>query len=117
MDFDESVVRFGTVDCTVHSTVCRRYDIRSYPTAMLINGTNAYKFSMQKTAINIVQFVNEARNPVGERIIVVHEYSEIILWCSFRKSNDVSGKLYIRHSRAALAEKFRGATRREKIQE
>ena len=68
MEFDKSIVRFGTVDCTVHSSVCRRYNIRAYPTAMLINGTNAYKFSMEKTAINIVQFVNEARNPVVVRL-------------------------------------------------
>ncbi|XP_076638706.1 dnaJ homolog subfamily C member 10-like [Colletes latitarsis] len=68
IEFDKSVVRFGNVDCTVHSTTCLRYNIRSFPTAMLVNNTKIDKFSMQKTAANIVQFINEARNPTVVRL-------------------------------------------------
>ncbi|XP_053986574.1 dnaJ homolog subfamily C member 10-like isoform X1 [Hylaeus volcanicus] len=68
LEFDRSIVRFGTVDCTVHSTICHRYNIRSYPTAMLINDTDLDKFSMQKTAANIIQFINQARNPTVLRL-------------------------------------------------
>ncbi|XP_076166338.1 dnaJ homolog subfamily C member 10-like isoform X2 [Ptiloglossa arizonensis] len=68
IEFDKSIVRFGTVDCTVHSAICHRYNIRSYPTAMLVNDTNINKFSMQKTAVNIVQFINDAQNPTVIRL-------------------------------------------------
>nr|XP_012150041.1 PREDICTED: dnaJ homolog subfamily C member 10-like isoform X1 [Megachile rotundata]XP_012150042.1 PREDICTED: dnaJ homolog subfamily C member 10-like isoform X1 [Megachile rotundata] len=68
MEFDKSVVRFGTIDCTVYTTICQRQNIRSYPTAMLVNGTNVHKFSMLKTAANIVQFITETRNPTVIRL-------------------------------------------------
>ncbi|KAK2584979.1 hypothetical protein KPH14_008510 [Odynerus spinipes] len=63
MQFNTSVVHFGTIDCTVHSTICRQYNIRSYPTAMLINGSKTYQFTAQKTADNIVQFITDIQSP------------------------------------------------------
>ncbi|XP_051160917.1 dnaJ homolog subfamily C member 10-like [Leptopilina boulardi] len=63
LEFKSSLIHFGTVDCTVHSNICRQYNIRSYPTAMLINGTNTIQFTMQKTASNVIQFIHEAMNP------------------------------------------------------
>ncbi|XP_046833156.1 dnaJ homolog subfamily C member 10-like isoform X1 [Vespa crabro] len=63
MQFNKSVVHFGTIDCTVHSTICRQYNIRSYPTAMLINGSKTHQFTAQKTAANIIQFINDIQNP------------------------------------------------------
>lgn len=66
LEFDKSIIRFGTIDCTVHTMLCRQYNIRSYPTAMLINGSNTYQFTIQKTATNVVQFINEKRNPSGK---------------------------------------------------
>ncbi|XP_019700630.1 dnaJ homolog subfamily C member 10 isoform X3 [Harpegnathos saltator] len=63
LEFDMSIVRFGTVDCTVHAMLCRQYNIHSYPTAMLINGSNTHQFTLHKTAANIIQFINERRNP------------------------------------------------------
>ncbi|XP_014614550.1 PREDICTED: dnaJ homolog subfamily C member 10-like [Polistes canadensis] len=63
MQFNKSVVHFGTIDCTVHSSICRKYNIRSYPTAMLINGTKTYQFTAHKTATNVIQFINDIRNP------------------------------------------------------
>ncbi|XP_014294871.1 dnaJ homolog subfamily C member 10 [Microplitis demolitor] len=63
MQFKKSVVQFGTIDCTVHADICRRYNIRSYPTAMLINGTTTTQFTNQKTAAGIIEFLNEVVNP------------------------------------------------------
>lgn len=63
LEFDASIIRFGTIDCTVHSTLCRQYNIQYYPTVMLINGSNTYQFTLPKTAENVVQFINEKRNP------------------------------------------------------
>ncbi|XP_015439704.1 PREDICTED: dnaJ homolog subfamily C member 10-like [Dufourea novaeangliae] len=68
VEFHKSIIRFGTIDCTVYSDICRRYNIRSYPTAILINGTNTNKFSLQKTAVNIVRFINEARHRTVVRL-------------------------------------------------
>lgn len=69
LEFEKSVVHFGTVDCTVHSGICRQYNIRSYPTAMLINGSTTLQFTTQKTAANVVQFIKEALNPTGEKFL------------------------------------------------
>ncbi|XP_012286037.1 dnaJ homolog subfamily C member 10 [Orussus abietinus] len=63
LHFDTPVVHFGIIDCTVHASICRQYNIRSYPTAMLINGSNTYQFTLDKTAASIVHFINEAMNP------------------------------------------------------
>lgn len=66
LEFDKSIIHFGTIDCTIHSSICRQYNIKSYPTAMLINGTVTSQFTMQKTASNVVEFINEAMNPTGK---------------------------------------------------
>ncbi|XP_066593940.1 dnaJ homolog subfamily C member 10-like [Prorops nasuta] len=63
LEFDTSIIQFGTIDCTVHSSLCRQYNIASYPTAMLINGTNTHQFTLHKTASNVIQFINDIRNP------------------------------------------------------
>lgn len=68
LEFDKSTVYFGTVDCTVHSNICQNYNIRSYPTAMLINGTTTSQFTAQKTATNIIEFINESINPTVIRL-------------------------------------------------
>ncbi|KAJ8674390.1 hypothetical protein QAD02_005652 [Eretmocerus hayati] len=63
MKFKPSIVHFGTIDCTTHSDICRQYNIRSYPTAMLVNGSSTTQFSSQKTARNVIEFINDAINP------------------------------------------------------
>ena len=66
LEFDSSVLRFGTIDCTVHSNICQQYNIRSYPTAMLINGSSiSYLSANQRTARFISEFIKEAINPTG----------------------------------------------------
>ncbi|XP_011169355.1 dnaJ homolog subfamily C member 10 [Solenopsis invicta] len=61
--FDASTIRFGTIDCTTHTALCHQYNIQVYPTAMLINGSSTYQFTFPKTAANVIQFINERRNP------------------------------------------------------
>ncbi|XP_014238897.1 dnaJ homolog subfamily C member 10-like [Trichogramma pretiosum] len=69
LQFDPSVVRFGTIDCTKHSDTCRQYNIRSYPTAMLINGTTTTYFSAnQRTWWYITEFIKETMNPTVIRL-------------------------------------------------
>ncbi|XP_014218368.1 dnaJ homolog subfamily C member 10-like [Copidosoma floridanum] len=63
LQFDSSVLHFGTIDCTTHSEICRQHNIKSYPTAMLVNGSRTHRFSSQKTATGIVEFINEAISP------------------------------------------------------
>ncbi|XP_058802167.1 dnaJ homolog subfamily C member 10-like [Phymastichus coffea] len=63
LEFDSSVLHFGTIDCTAHVEICRQYNIRSYPTAMLVNGSSTIHYATQKTAAHIVDFINEAMNP------------------------------------------------------
>lgn len=70
LEFDVSIVRFGTIDCTVHAVLCRQYNIHSYPTAMLINGSSTYQFTIQKTAANVIQFINERRDPSGINLTI-----------------------------------------------
>lgn len=65
LNFDPSVIHFGTIDCTLHSEICRQYNIRSYPTAMLVNGSNTHHFSSHKTASHVVDFIHETMNPTG----------------------------------------------------
>jgi len=67
LEFDSSVVRFGTIDCSVHVIVCNQHNIQYYPTAMLINGSNTYQFTSYKTAANVIQFINEKRDPSGKK--------------------------------------------------
>ncbi|KAK0078935.1 hypothetical protein PV325_001923 [Microctonus aethiopoides] len=86
LEFDKSIIHFGTIDCTIHSSICRQYNIKSYPTAMLINGTVTSQFTMQKTASNVVEFINEAMNPTVFRLNADNYYQTLgrkkskILW-------------------------------------
>ncbi|XP_012257998.2 dnaJ homolog subfamily C member 10-like [Athalia rosae] len=68
LHFEPSVIQFGTVDCTIHSNVCRQFNIRSYPTAMLVNNSNTNLFSGDKVAANLVEFIIEMRNPTVTRL-------------------------------------------------
>ncbi|XP_032668105.1 dnaJ homolog subfamily C member 10-like isoform X3 [Odontomachus brunneus] len=77
LEFDMSIVRFGTIDCTVHTVLCRQYNIYSYPTAMLINGSSTYQFTTQTTAANVIQFINERRDPSVIELTSENFYREL----------------------------------------
>lgn len=66
LEFDASVIHFGTIDCTIHRTLCHQYKINAYPTSILINGSDTYQFMLSNTAANVIKFINEKRNPSGK---------------------------------------------------
>ena len=41
-------VQFGTVDCVQHSDLCQKYNIQSYPTQLLLNGTKPHIGKVKK---------------------------------------------------------------------
>ncbi|KAL6256379.1 hypothetical protein P5V15_012493 [Pogonomyrmex californicus] len=63
LEFDPSKIRFGTIDCTVHTTLCRQYNIQYYPTSMLINGSDIHQFTSKMTATYVIQLIREKINP------------------------------------------------------
>nr|CAD7394801.1 unnamed protein product [Timema cristinae] len=58
-------VNIGTIDCTVHSELCRQLSIQSYPTTILYNHTDEYLFYGDHKANNIVEFVYDILNHTG----------------------------------------------------
>nr|CAD7400745.1 unnamed protein product [Timema poppensis] len=58
-------VNIGTIDCTVHSELCRQLSIQSYPTTILYNHTDEHLFYGDHKANNIVEFVYDILNHTG----------------------------------------------------
>ncbi|CAG2056237.1 unnamed protein product, partial [Timema podura] len=58
-------VNIGTIDCTVHSELCRQLSIQSYPTTILYNHTDEHLFYGDHKANNIVEFVYDILNYTG----------------------------------------------------
>ncbi|XP_038072415.1 dnaJ homolog subfamily C member 10-like isoform X1 [Patiria miniata] len=56
-------VNFGTVDCTVHNTLCTRHNIRSYPTTVMYNDSKPHMNMGYKTADEIVDFIQDTLHP------------------------------------------------------
>ncbi|KAK7864477.1 hypothetical protein R5R35_003101 [Gryllus longicercus] len=59
-----SQVKFGSVDCTVHASLCRQYNIRSYPTTILYNNSVSHQFYGGHTSDDLVEFVDSFLHPV-----------------------------------------------------
>ncbi|XP_065834380.1 dnaJ homolog subfamily C member 10-like [Oscarella lobularis] len=56
-------VSFGTVDCTVHSHLCNKMNIRSYPTTIFYNQSQPHQFHGTHSAKSIVEFIEDTLNP------------------------------------------------------
>ncbi|ESN95836.1 hypothetical protein HELRODRAFT_102482 [Helobdella robusta] len=56
-------VKFGTVDCTVHATLCMNYNVHSYPTTILYNLTKPHHYHGHHSASEIVQFIQDIMKP------------------------------------------------------
>lgn len=61
----DSAINFGTIDCTIHATLCRQHNIRSYPTTILYNNTEKQQFLGDHTAASLVDFLQDTLNPIG----------------------------------------------------
>ena len=48
---------FATLDCAANKVLCEQFNVRSYPTTILYNGTTPFTFFGQHTAGDIVDFV------------------------------------------------------------
>uniref|UniRef100_A0A8C9TT65 DnaJ homolog subfamily C member 10 n=1 Tax=Scleropages formosus TaxID=113540 RepID=A0A8C9TT65_SCLFO len=57
-------VKFGTLDCTVLKELCRKHNIRSYPTMVLFNQSSIHGYEGRHSAEGIVDFVEHLVNPV-----------------------------------------------------
>ncbi|XP_064647185.1 dnaJ homolog subfamily C member 10-like [Lineus longissimus] len=55
--------KFGTVDCTIHGTLCQNYNIRSYPTTVFYNGSIPHTFRGRHNSRSIVEFIRDTLNP------------------------------------------------------
>lgn len=57
------LANFGTIDCTVHTSLCEQYNIRSYPTTILFNNTTPHQYHGHHSADELFDFVNDILNP------------------------------------------------------
>lgn len=64
--FKPENVRFGTIDCTLHSSFCAREGIRAYPTTRLYNGSQIHHFHGVPNENGIVEFVEYMLHPIGK---------------------------------------------------
>lgn len=56
-------IMFGTVDCTVHTAVCNRYNIRSYPTTIFYNQSQPHFYHGEHSAAALTDFVYDVLKP------------------------------------------------------
>ncbi|XP_014248269.1 dnaJ homolog subfamily C member 10-like [Cimex lectularius] len=63
LSFISSVITFATVDCTIHSDLCREHSVTSYPTTLLFNVTRKPLKMGSRTASSIKEFVEDTISP------------------------------------------------------
>lgn len=56
-------VRFGTVDCTVHTGLCSQYNIRAYPTTVFFNQSTPHEFHGHHSVDSMVEFLEDTLHP------------------------------------------------------
>eukprot|EP00095_Tigriopus_kingsejongensis_P011857 maker-scaffold180_size281610-snap-gene-0.26 protein:Tk11857 transcript:maker-scaffold180_size281610-snap-gene-0.26-mRNA-1 annotation:"-like protein subfamily c member 10" len=56
-------IMFGTVDCTVHTDVCNRFNIRSYPTTIFYNQSKPHYYHGDHSAGALSEFVHDVLKP------------------------------------------------------
>ncbi|KAJ8970385.1 hypothetical protein NQ314_001253, partial [Rhamnusium bicolor] len=63
-EFEPEKIQFGTIDCTLHRTLCTKEGINSYPTLVLYNGTQTQFFHGVPNSASIAEFVRDMINPL-----------------------------------------------------
>lgn len=58
------LLKFGTVDCSVHFKLCRSHNINSYPSAILYKGSVSHKFHGSHTQNHVDEFIQDILNPI-----------------------------------------------------
>ncbi|XP_057707537.1 dnaJ homolog subfamily C member 10 isoform X2 [Corythoichthys intestinalis] len=56
-------VKFGTLDCTVHRGLCSTYNVDSYPTTVVLNGSSLHEYEGRHSADGILEFVQDLVDP------------------------------------------------------
>uniref|UniRef100_A0A7N6BS00 DnaJ homolog subfamily C member 10 n=1 Tax=Anabas testudineus TaxID=64144 RepID=A0A7N6BS00_ANATE len=56
-------MKFGTLDCTIHHSLCSMYNIQAYPTTVIFNGSSLHEYEGQHTADGILEFIQDLVNP------------------------------------------------------
>lgn len=64
-------IQFGTIDCTLHRSLCSKEEITSYPSMILYNGTQTDNFHGSPTADAIVEFIRDIMNPMGKSVVII----------------------------------------------
>lgn len=60
----EDTVNFGTIDCTIHSSLCQRYNIHAYPTTMFFNRSESEPFRGTHSSSEIIEFIQDMVTPI-----------------------------------------------------
>ncbi|XP_074550800.1 dnaJ homolog subfamily C member 10 [Halichoeres trimaculatus] len=56
-------MKFGTLDCTIHHSLCSMYNIQAYPTTVIFNGSSVHEYEGQHSADGILEFIQDLVNP------------------------------------------------------
>ncbi|AWP13690.1 putative dnaJ -like subfamily C member 10 [Scophthalmus maximus] len=56
-------MKFGTLDCTIHHSLCSVYNIQAYPTTVIFNGSSVHEYEGQHSADGILEFIQDLVNP------------------------------------------------------
>ncbi|KAL4635492.1 hypothetical protein GN956_G12886 [Arapaima gigas] len=57
-------LKFGTLDCTVHESLCSMYNIQAYPTTIIFNRSHIHEYEGHHSASGILEFIEDLVNPV-----------------------------------------------------
>ncbi|KDO33667.1 hypothetical protein SPRG_19278 [Saprolegnia parasitica CBS 223.65] len=58
-------IHIGKIDCTVHKTVCMRFEVKSYPTIKAIANKHSFDYMGQRDSQHFVDFVTGGYKSVG----------------------------------------------------
>lgn len=61
--FQPSQIKFGTIDCTMHQSLCASENIRSYPTTMIYQKGDKHLYHGALNENEIVEYIQEMLNP------------------------------------------------------
>ncbi|XP_061412999.1 dnaJ homolog subfamily C member 10 [Lethenteron reissneri] len=56
-------LKFGTIDCTIHSKICNLHGIHAYPTTLIFNQSNIHEYNGQHSAEQLMEYVQDLMSP------------------------------------------------------
>ncbi|XP_048390279.1 dnaJ homolog subfamily C member 10 isoform X3 [Stegostoma tigrinum] len=58
-------LKFGTLDCTVHDSLCNTHGIQAYPTTLIFNQSNVHEYEGHHTADELLEFIQRLNGTVN----------------------------------------------------